>query len=354
MFTRRRLLTALAAVGGSLAVGGCISARATSSGPGWRGPLSDHFDGRHFFNPHGPTGNTFTNFLKWQRTKQPKPWPSRVDNAPRGPLPDRVGAGDAFVTAVNHCTFLVQLPGCTLLTDPVWSERVSPFGFVGPKRIRPPGIAWDALPRIDAVLVSHNHFDHLDLPTLRLLHERFRPKFITGLGNRALLVAHGLTDVEELDWWQASKATQLGARITYTPAQHWSARSFTARNITLWGGFWIENARHRILFAGDSGYGPEFADIRQRLGAPDLAMIPIGAYEPRWFMGGVHLAPSEALRAHHDLGARRSLAMHFDTFQLADEGFGDAERELAVAREAAGVDAGLFQAPATGTTTTLS
>ena len=354
MFTRRRFLAGLAVASGGLSVAGWMALRATSAGPGWRGPASDHFDGKQFFNPRGPTGNTFGNFLKWQRTKNPKPWPTSVENAPQATLPTHVRNHEAFVTAVNHCTFLVQLPGCNLLTDPVWSERVSPFGFVGPRRIRAPGVGWDALPNIDVVLVSHNHFDHLDLPTLRALEQRFHPKFITGLGNRALLAANGLADVEELDWWQVSNAPMLNARITFTPAQHWSARSFFERSTTLWGGFWIENTRHRVLFAGDSGYGPDFAEIRTKLGEPHLALLPIGAYDPRWFMAGAHMDPAHAVAAHRDLGAQRSLAMHFDTFQLADEGFGEAERELVVARKAAGLDPSIFHAPATGEITVLA
>ncbi len=351
---RRRLLTSLAVGGAGFAAASCVSAGPMSSGPGWRGERSDHFDGKEFFNPRGPTGNTFGNFLKWQRSRQRRPWPTQVgDNVPPQ-LPTRVGDGEAHVTAVNHCTFLVQLPGLNVLTDPVYSERVSPFGFAGPKRIRPPGIPWDALPKIDAVLVSHNHFDHLDLTTLGELYTRFKPKFIVGLGNRALLEGRGIRDVEEIDWWQRSAATSLAARITYTPAQHWSSRSLLVKNTTLWGGFWIETDRRKVYFAGDSGYGPDFTAVRERLGVPDLALMPIGAYEPRWFMNGAHMAPDEALKAQRDLGGPRCLAMHFDTFPLADEGHGDAERELMVAREQAGLAAEHFLAPRTGATTVVA
>lgn len=345
---RRTWLTLLGLGGAGLATG-CVASRATSAGPGWRGPVSDHFDGRHFFNPAGPTGNTFSNFLKWQRSRQRRPWPDAVPNTAVPQIPGRVGAAEAHITLVNHCTFLIQLPGLNLLTDPIWSERASPFGFAGPRRVRPPGVSWDALPRIDAVLVSHNHFDHFDLETLRQLHARFAPKFIVTLGNRALLEARGIREVEELDWWQRSQAG-LNATITLTPAQHWSARSFVSRNTTLWGGFWIENDRRRIYFAGDSGYGRDFALIRTRMGVPDLALLPIGAYEPRWFMGSSHLAPDEALVVLTDLGAPPGLGMHCDTFPLADEGFGDAERELAAARDRAGIPAARFRVPATGET----
>lgn len=345
---RRRLLATLAGTGAAAAL-----ALARENGPdgSWRGRKTDHFDGERFFNPHGPTGNTFSNFLKWQRSRRMGQWPERVDDNRPARLPARVGDGEAFVTAVNHCTFLIQLPGVNLLTDPVYSERVSPVSFAGPKRIRPPGVPWDRLPRIDAVLVSHSHFDHLDLATLEELHRRFRPKFITGLGNRELLESRGIRDVEEIDWWESSAATSLAARITFTPAQHWSSRNLIVKNATLWGGFWIENDRRRIYFAGDSGYGRDFALIRERQGVPDLALLPIGAYEPRWFMRGSHLAPDDAVVAQRDLGGARCLAMHFDTFQLADEAHGAAERELIAARETAGVPAERFHLPTAGETT---
>jgi len=347
---RRRLLATLALAGTGIAAAGCAVARAGAAARGWRNVKTDHFDGESFFNPHGPTGNTFSNFLKWQRSRRTKPWPERRDDNVPASLPGRIGDAEAYVTAINHCTFLVQLPGLNLLTDPVYSERVSPVSFAGPKRIRPPGIAWDKLPRIDAVVVSHNHFDHLDLATLEELHARFRPKFITGLGNRELFESRGIRDVEELDWWQSSAAAALAARISFTPAQHWSSRSLIVKNTSLWGGFWIENDRRKIYFAGDSGYGRDFALIRARMGVPDLGLLPIGAYEPRWFMIGSHLSPDDAIKAQRDLGGPRCLGMHFDTFQLADEGHGDAERELFAAREQAGIEPMHFHAPTAGET----
>ena len=350
---RRRLLATLAMAGTGIAVG-CAVSRGQNGGPGWRGVKTDHFDGEYFFNPHGPTGNTFVNFLKWQRSRRMGQWPERMNDNLPARLPGRIGEAEGYVTAVNHCTFLIQLPGLNLLTDPVYSERVSPFSFAGPKRIRPPGIPWDALPRIDAVVVSHSHFDHLDLATLEELHLRFRPKFITSLGNRELLESRGIRDVEELDWWQASSAAALAARITLTPAQHWSSRNLIVKNTTLWGGFWIENERRRIYFAGDTGLGRDFGLIRERLGVPDLALLPIGAYEPRWFMSGSHLAPDDAIRARDELGRPRCLGMHFDTFQLADESYGAAERELFAAREAAEVSPAQFHAPTAGETTLVA
>lgn len=328
--------------------------RATSTGLGWNGPVTDHFDGQRFFNPHAPTGNSLGSLLRWQTSRKHRPWPKKVENTAIPRLPDRVADGEVHVTLVNHCTFLIQLPGGNLLTDPVWSERVSPVGFAGPRRVRRPGIAWEALPRIDAVLVSHSHYDHLDLPTLRELNARFQPRFVTGLGNGLFLRSQGCARCEELDWFQVARLDSLGARITFTPAQHWSARSVVSRNTTLWGGFWIETDHRRIYFAGDSGYSPLFADLRGRLGSPDLALLPIGAYEPRWFMKAAHMGPDEAVAAHRDLGASVSLAMHCDTFPLADEGFGDAESLLADAREQAGLAPARLRAPATGETVVVA
>ncbi len=347
---QRDVLSALACRG---AAGSSQPRGAETSGPGdqdWRAARSDHFDGRRFFNPQGPTGASFRDFLRWRTSRRGGIWPERVNDNVPAVIPGRIGEREAVVTAVNHCTFLIQLPGCNLLTDPVYSERVSPVSFAGPRRIRPPGIAWDRLPRIDAVVVSHSHYDHLDLPTLEALHRRFRPRFITGLGNRALLEQRGIGPVDELDWWQATAVGELGVQLTYTPAQHWSSRSLLVKNTSLWGGFWIASAQRRIYFAGDSGYGRDFATIRGRLGVPDLALLPIGAYEPRWFMHPFHLAPDEAIRARSDLGAPRCLAMHFDTFPLADEAYGAAERELAAARAGEGLAADQFHAPRAGET----
>lgn len=351
---RRRFLTVAGLAGAGLAgATSCVALRTGRGGEPWREREIAHFDGRRFFNPSGPTGNTFSNFLKWRRTREPAPWPARVDNTARPALPGKVREGEAHITFINHCTFLIQLPGVNLLTDPVYSERVSPVTFAGPRRVRDPGLPWDGLPRVDAVLVSHSHYDHLDVATLERLHARFRPKFLTGLGNRALLEARGISDVTELDWWQTADSGSLGAEITFTPVQHWSSRTLLDRNTTLWGGFHIRHDALDLFFCGDAGYGGEFSAIRGRLGPPTLAMLPIGAFKPRWFMKPSHMAPDEAVQAHLDLGARQSLAMHFDTFPLADEGFGVAEDQLARAREKAGLPESTFPTQATGSTTRI-
>lgn len=243
-------------------------------------------------------------------------------------------------------SFLLQWHGLTVLTDPVWSDRCSPVSWAGPKRVRPPALAWAQLPPIDLVLVSHNHYDHMDVPTLQRLQAHSRPLMITGLGNRAFLAGHGLSHVVELDWWQPHAAN--GATVTFAPAVHWSNRGGHGRNATLWGAFMIERAGSRVYFGGDTGYGPHFAETRQRLGAPDLALLPIGAYEPRWFMKTMHMNPEEAVQAHRDLGARRSLGLHFGTWQLTDEGIEAPVVALHEARSREGLGEADFRAPAFG------
>lgn len=252
-------------------------------------------------------------------------------------------------TFVGHSTFLFQFAnGLNVLSDPVWSDRVSPVTFAGPRRARTPAIAFDELPSVQLVLVSHGHYDHLDLATLRRLDERFNPLFLTGLGTHAFLRGHGLRQVKELDWWQSHRFP--GLEVTYVPAQHWSKRSATRQNDTLWGGFWLRSGELRSFFAGDTGLGRHFAVIREKLGPPDLAFLPIGAYEPRWFMREQHMNPEDAVQAHRALGARQSVAMHFGTFQLTDEAIDQPLIDLAAALQAAQSNPEVFVVPGFGET----
>ena len=252
------------------------------------------------------------------------PWPARIDEPPRRP-PGR-DAADAVVTFIGHATFLIQTAAGNILTDPMYSRRAGPLNVLGPRRVRQPAVRFDDLPPISTVLLSHNHYDHCDRHTLGMLAKRFDPIVVTPLGNAALVRSAGIRRVEELDWWQDSKSSALP--ITLTPAQHFSARTPLDRNRALWGGFMLAPAGARILFAGDSAYGPFFRDIRQRLGPIDLALLPIGAYEPRWFMRVVHMNPAEAVQAHLDLEASESVGMHFGTFQLTTEGIDEPLRAL--------------------------
>jgi L-ascorbate metabolism protein UlaG (beta-lactamase superfamily) len=300
-------------------------------------PLSDHYDGEHFFNPGPGLSRGVAPLLRWRLSHAPTPWPKAVID-PAYPPPPPLPPEHLGLSFIGHASFLLRLPGFTLLTDPIFSDRCSPVSWAGPRRVRPPGLALASLPAIDAILLSHNHYDHLDLPSLRALHRAqpgAPPRIVTTLGNAPFLARAGLPGAQELDWWQS---TWLGSlRITATPARHFAARTPFDRNRTLWGGFMLALGKARILFGGDSGAGPHWSEIRQRLGAPDVALLPIGAYEPRWFMRAVHMNPEEAVAAHYDLAAARSFGMHFGTFRLTDEPIDAPPEALAQARLAAGL-----------------
>jgi len=296
---------------------------------GVRMQKSDHFDGRRFFNPADTAGQPLSKvprLLVEPRT----PWPARVDAPPRRPpaLDDAL----AVVTFIGHATFLIQTAAGNILTDPIYSQRAGPFNLLGPRRVRQPAVRFDDLPPISTVLLSHNHYDHCDLSTLRRLARRFDPLVISPLGNGALVRSSGIRRVEELDWWQEAKSSALP--IALTPARHFSARSPFDRNFALWGGFMLEVDDARVFFAGDTAYAPFFVEIRQRFGPIDLALLPIGAYEPRWFMQAVHMNPAEAVQAHLDLEASESIGTHFGTFRLTTEGIDEPLRALREACDA--------------------
>ncbi|MFI5337035.1 MAG: MBL fold metallo-hydrolase [Opitutales bacterium] len=321
-----------------------------------RFPVSDHCDGHRFFNPTGLPQRSFFDLPKWwwQRVRgQGERWPARVP-PPRPPqLPATVPAGSVAVTFIGHATFLLQYPGLTVLTDPVFARHAGPFDLLGPPRVRPASPALDQLPRIDVVLLSHNHYDHLDLAALRWLARERRPRILTTLGNRAWLESRGVGGVSELDWWQTDP-TAPELNIICTPAQHWSSRWPWDRNRTLWGGFLLKTPAGSVFFCGDSGWGPHFSTIGARFGPVRLALLPIGAYEPRWFMEPSHMNPDEAVRAHLALGAHRSLGMHHGTWQLTDEGIEAPLHALAAARTAHAVSPDDFTTLDFGETRLLS
>jgi L-ascorbate metabolism protein UlaG (beta-lactamase superfamily) len=302
------------------------------SAPRYTGPKSDHFDGDRFYNQDRSREKRFGDFLKWMANRDQGPWEGNPDAEPGPPPPRRVGAGELLVTFINHATVLIQVDGLNLLTDPIWSRRGSPVTWAGPERVRPPGIRFEDLPPIDVVLVSHNHYDHLDVPTLRRLSADHSPKILSGLGNAKLMRNQQIENAHDLDWWQRVRLND-SARVTFVPAQHFSSRGMFDHHKTLWGGFVIEASRHRVYFAGDTGFGGHFAQIRDRFGPIDLALLPIGAYKPRWFMSPAHLSPQQAVRAHRILGARRSMAIHFGTFPLGDDGEHEPVEELREALE---------------------
>lgn len=288
------------------------------STPWFNGDMSDHFDGETFFNiDNVSTDKQLIEIWQWQRNKPPSEW-HWFEQRQVQPAVSRAERGHIYTQLINHATFLIQYDGLNVLTDPVYSKRVSPFSFVGPARWRNPAIAFDDLPDIDVVIISHNHYDHLDLDTLKRLKQAHDPLFIVPLGNSPLLEDVGISKIQELDWWQATRLAG-GQVIHAVPAQHWSSRSATDRRRALWSGFVLETDAGNVVFAGDTGYARHFKLIAERFPKPRLALLPIGAYAPRWFMADQHMDPAQALQAHQDLGAQYSLGMHFGTFELTSE-----------------------------------
>jgi L-ascorbate metabolism protein UlaG (beta-lactamase superfamily) len=298
-------------------------------------PVSDHCDGERFFNPH-ENARPLGDVVKWMRTRQRTPWPSRVALVPHDPPPARVDPGRVAVTFIGHSTFLLRTASTVILTDPVFTQHAGPFGRLGPPRVRPPAIAIRDLPPVDLVLVSHNHYDHLQPSSLRAFKDT--ATFVAPLGAGSHT---GVRVSPELDWWQSRRVGD--AEVTCVPAQHFSARTPWDRNRTLWCGFVVRVDGVVLYFAADTGYTPQFVEIGTRCPSIDLALLPIGAYEPRWFMSPVHMNPEEAVRAHLDVRARVSLGMHFGTFQLTDEGIDEPVRALERAREQHGVAPASFR-----------
>ena len=270
-------------------------------------------------------------------------WPSRAENRGVARFDRALGPHDVALTFVNHATFVVQFAGVNVLTDPVWSKRASPVSWAGPARVRDPGVALSALPRVDVVLLSHNHYDHLDAETLRALSSMFpKCRALVAWGNKSLVERLGFRDVHELDWWQSVRIGD-DLVVTFAPTQHFSGRGLFDRNRSLWGAFMLQSGSRRVYFGGDGGYCAHFAETTRRLGAPDVAMLGIGAYRPEWFMRPIHMTPADALMAHRDLRAKQSVAMHFGTFQLSAEGIDQPWEELKAAMVAAAGGAGVSE-----------
>jgi L-ascorbate metabolism protein UlaG (beta-lactamase superfamily) len=332
MMSRRRFLGLFASLPllGSTTRG----AKASSGSSYYSGPASDHFDGRRFFNPGseaGPRG--FGDFLRWKLTEAREPWPDAYPSPYSDQPPLAVGAGALRVALVGHATFLIQIGGLNILTDPVWSQRASPFGFAGPKRYNEPGIAFDALPRIDAVVISHNHYDHLDLNTLARLWQRDLPRIIAPLGNAAIIQAqHPHIKVESVDWGDVVRIAGVGGAVTIVtePAHHWSARGISDRNHALWASYVIKSGNRTAYFAGDCGFGGgrNFQNVARQHPRLDLALLPIGAYEPRWFMKEQHMNPEDAVEAFQILNPRRAIGFHWGTFRLTNEGVDEPVKHL--------------------------
>lgn len=348
-----RCLAALLSLVGLLQLSAC-TAVAAGPGPG-PGPEAGavsppHHRGDRFQNNHlsfAPRGLSDLLAWRWQAMREGLPRPPATPTprvAPDLPFVQanaRAGAAmQPAVTWIGHATVLVQLGGLNVLTDPIFSERASPLQSVGPKRALPPGLGLPQLPRIDLVVISHNHYDHLDRDSVTALSQQpgGPPLFLVPLGNRSWFESIGIRHVQELDWWQTHR---IGAvDVTLTPVQHWSSRTLTDRMKALWGGWALFAPDFSLFFAGDTGYSKDFAEIGARLaprGGFDLALIPVGAYEPRWFMAEQHVNPAEAVQMHRDLRARQSLGIHWGTFELTDESLDEPPRALAAARKAAGL-----------------
>ncbi len=309
-----------------------------------------HAGGGRFRNPW-PNGTLqrFPGLLRWQLDRLTKPLPAQPDPSafravtPAFPRP-RANEGSVVITWVGHASFLLQIGGLNVLSDPVWSERASPVTFAGPRRWVAPGIPLDALPPIDVVLISHNHYDHLDDVTVRrLVVQAPDARWMVPLGLTGFVRSRGARRVLEFDWWQEERVN--GLMIGCTPAQHFSARGFGDQNQTLWCGWALGSAARRVYFAGDTGYHPAFGAIAERFGPFHAALLPIGAYEPRWFMRPVHMNPEEAVHAFADLDAVRPVGggqasvmvpMHWGTFKLTDEPMDEPPVRAARAWQAAG------------------
>lgn len=298
---------------------------ATLQVPTYKGEVSDHFDGKKFYNPGKSGLGRFWELMKYNRQNKRGSWEKQlVDSPVTSLISDFSESGKIRYFHINHATVLMQLDGINILTDPVYGKRASPLSWAGPERYREPGISLDFLPRIDAVLISHDHYDHLDIGTLKELRDRNNPKIYVGLGLKAFFKKFKLVNVEELDWNQSTKLKNID--ITFTEAIHWSNRALSPRK-TLWGAYVIKGSAS-IYFAGDTAYGPHFAEAREVYGPFDLALIPIGAYIPRFFMSQVHMDPQEAVQTHIDLEARESYAIHWGTFQLTHEAMFQPAEEL--------------------------
>ena len=324
-----------------------MAARKRAANRYYSGPPSDHFDGTLFFNPDGQLPGRFADLLKWQlsgkRSKWPVANPSPFD--PAKPVA-RIDGGGLLLTMVGHSTLLIQTAGLNILTDPVWSPRVSPLSFAGPRRVNAPGIAFSQLPPIDLVLVSHNHYDHLDLATLKRLKEKHDPQVLTPLGNDAIIDAAipGMR-LTAHDW---DERVEIGNEVAIhvEPVHHWSARGTRDRRMALWAGFVIETPAGKIYFAGDTGFhgGTNYRLMAQKHGGFRLAILPIGAYEPRWFMAPQHQNPEEAVQGMQLCNADYAAGCHWGTFQLTDEPIDEPPQKLAEALEAKEVPQERFRA----------
>ncbi len=314
---------------------GCASQPSTSAKP--------HHTHNGFRNSYLSKDNTFWDFLKWRWDvffkKRPGPESYQFEMAENDLRFLRDNKHETTMTWIGHATVLLQLGGKNILTDPLFSQRASPVQWAGPKRVVPPGISMENLPPIHMVFISHDHYDALDEPSVLQLFNRQGGKdtiFFVPLGLKKWFSKRGIARVVEMDWWENKVLENFS--ITAVPVQHWSKRNLLSKNRTLWAGWVIEAHDFRFFFSGDSGYCPHFNQIGKKFGKIDLAAIPIGAYEPRWFMAKYHISPEESVKVHQDIRASKSVGIHWGTFMLTDEPLDEPPERLARAAEKAGLD----------------
>lgn len=304
----------------------------TFDGSYYKGPVSDHFNGKEFYNKDSSHSHSTWDLFKFLFFSSKGDWDEWWNEKP-GPKPAERIAGDSIVvTFINHATFLIQVDSMNILTDPIFSEVASPVPLIGMERHRPPGIKFEELPQIDIVLVSHNHYDHMDISTLKRLKEKFNPLFFVPLGNKELMYDEGLNNAIELDWWGEYQFKNK-YKITFVPSKHFSMRGLNDWDKSLWGGYVLQTALGPVYFAGDTGFGNHFKQIFEHFGPIRLALLPIGPVEPRWFFGDVHISPDEAIKAHKILKSKTSIAMHWGTFSQGSDNMLDAPRQLKILRE---------------------
>ncbi len=311
------------------------------SAPRYKGPVSDHFDGKQFINPENVKAKGFREVLQWMINRKRGVWHEKK-TVLFGEKPVIHVEHGFQITFVNHSTFLIQVDGLNILTDPIWSKRTSPVEWAGPKRMRHPGIKLEDLPKIDLVLLSHNHWDHLDIATMKKIHAIHHPKIITPLGVKAFLEKEGVKGAGDIDWWQ-EEVINHSVKIQSVPAQHFSGRGMFDRDATLWCGYVIKRAGGNIYFVGDTGYNSKtFKEIGERCAPIEIALVPIGAFKPEWFMSPIHCSPQEAVTIHQEIRASRSIATHFGTFPLADDGEEEPVNELRKSMLKSGIHAESF------------
>ncbi|MBN2693560.1 MBL fold metallo-hydrolase [bacterium] len=310
---------------------------------GKQGKLSslDYYKNGEFFYPWEDFNPETDDVIKWSLTRKQEKWPDFV------PLPDdipevveRVDGERIFATFIGHATVLIQHNGVNIITDPVFSDRASPVSWAGPKRVQAPGVPLEKLPPIDIVLITHDHYDHLDIKSIVKINEKHKPLFIVPEGIDKILIKNGVSNIKTLLWWESFSNNSV--TIHLVPSKHWSKRGAIGRNRTLWGSFVIQSIYHNIFFIGDSGFGPHLQKIAERFGSMRLSFLPLGAYLPEWFMKKQHMSPEDAIETHIILKSQQSIGIHFDTFPLADEGYGDGTKRLERYLQKKGMDKDVF------------